>query len=225
MNGLRDPAGAAVDEQAKAPPSSSPTESDNVESKSPGPAASGGVSPDTVSAVGRPASNTPSGSAPSRRDVADSGPRNAAHPTADTTQAFSRGVTATGHVSQPATPLLAYSNSAETLGVYRQSHRIVGFEQLNPSKAEVTDAHRPMSSRQESRRSERASTFAALDKQVSSRGVQTSAPAMAPVAASCTRHPPLRCFVHLSTYDRFVVPEDSFTDKCGRGKLIGGLLT
>lgn len=221
MNGLRDPVGAADEEEANAPSESSPTESDNVKPNTSGPATSGSVPADTLSAAASPANYTNNDSAPSRRDMTASGPRNTAHSSAEAAKASSGGGTATGHAFQPTTPLRAYSNSAETFGVSRQPHRIVGFEQLNPSKVEITDSHRPMSSRQESRRSERAPTFVAFDKPVSSRGVQTSAPAIAPVAASCTRHPPLRCFSHLATYDRFVVPEDSFTDKCGRGKLIG----
>ncbi|XP_026191566.1 uncharacterized protein LOC113146935 [Cyclospora cayetanensis] len=125
-------------------------------------------------------------------------------------------------------PVPLRSTSADSPVVSRVPHqRVVSFEHPNHSKGDSTaaDAGRVIPpSRPDSRRAERAGNSAAAEKQYTTRGVQTSVPAVPPVGASCTRHPPLRAFSHLPAYDRCVVPEDSFTDKCGRGKLIGEAL-
>ncbi|KAL8438730.1 hypothetical protein Efla_003401 [Eimeria flavescens] len=125
-------------------------------------------------------------------------------------------------------PLQPRSNSSEPAGpVKKQQQSRMHADQVEaPLKndAAAADAsQRLLAFKLEARRSERvfSSSLLAAERQFTSRMVQTSAPAPPPVAASCTRHPSLRSFSHLASYDRFVVPEDSFTDKCGRGKLIG----
>ena len=224
QNGLQNSMGTSGEDTAQAPSDTNSPEFGKVGSSSSALGPTAGVATDPSSAEPDSAGNSNNDAASSGRGTSDGASRSHIQAAAETAQTSSGASTARMHApSQSAMPLLLRSNSADTVGMSRQPHRIVGFEVLNHSKGDAngTDSQRPMSSRPESRRSERAATFVALEKQYITRGVQTSAPAAPPVAASCTRHPSLRCFTHLSTYDRFVVPEDSFTDKCGRGKLIG----
>ncbi|KAL8447173.1 hypothetical protein Emag_004439 [Eimeria magna] len=226
--GLEDSANGAVDRAATAPSDSSflePPREDFLWSSSGAP---GGVFGGRASRGSTSSSNSSTDGASGRQLHARraSGHRDHPHPTAEAAQPLSRasGAAVGAHAgAYPVVPQLLRSNSAEPVGMSRQQFQKMGVDQSAASRGDpnAPDYQRPMSSRPDTRRSERISSFVALDKQFTTRMVQTSAPPAPPVAAACTRHPPLRSFSHLPPFDRFVVPEDSFTEKCGRGALIG----
>ncbi|KAL8435068.1 hypothetical protein ACSSS7_002738 [Eimeria intestinalis] len=227
--GLQDSASGAVEAAAAAPPDNSSLEPacEDIACSSAGSppgvfagrASRGSISSSNSSAEGSSDRQLRPRRASARGDHSLS-PAEAVQPSSWASAAAAAGTHAGPH---PAVPQLLRSNSAEPARASRQHFHKMGVDQPAASRGDpnASDYQRPMASRPDSRRAERISSFVALDKQFTTRMVQTSAPPAPPVAAACTRHPPLRSFSHLPPFDRFVVPHDSFTEKCGRGALIG----
>ncbi|KAL8272845.1 hypothetical protein Esti_003232 [Eimeria stiedai] len=230
--GLEDSAYSAVDGAAAAPSDRIFLESGREDSPWPSSGAPGGVFGGRASrgSASFSSSSTDRASGNQLQSRRASAHRDHAHPTAAEAAQPSSGASAASvgaHAgSHPAVPQLLRSSSAEPVRVPRQHSHKMGVDQSAASRGDpnASDYQRPMSSRPDTRRTERMSSFLALDKHFTTRVVQTSAPPAPPVAAACTRHPSLRSFSHLPPFDRFVVPEDSFTEKCGRGALIGEFL-